>query len=126
MQLARLRPLVDYGRGEVVAVVFAHYPHVAVGRQTGQREQVGRMSFQPGFHRRHVHTIGAAGFAVARVLPQRGDLVETFVADVTNVTRHRHPIKSRNPALAAVLGGAPSGFRTPDPLIKSQLLYQLS
>ncbi len=22
--------------------------------------------------------------------------------------------------------GAPSGFRTPDPLIKSQLLYQLS
>lgn len=23
-------------------------------------------------------------------------------------------------------GGAPSGFRTPDPLIKSQLLYQLS
>ena len=24
------------------------------------------------------------------------------------------------------LGGAPSGFRTPDPLIKSQLLYQLS
>jgi hypothetical protein len=26
----------------------------------------------------------------------------------------------------AVLRGAPSGFRTPDPLIKSQLLYQLS
>jgi hypothetical protein len=24
------------------------------------------------------------------------------------------------------LAGAPSGFRTPDPLIKSQLLYQLS
>jgi hypothetical protein len=27
---------------------------------------------------------------------------------------------------AAVMCGAPSGFRTPDPLIKSQLLYQLS
>jgi len=25
-----------------------------------------------------------------------------------------------------VIVGAPSGFRTPDPLIKSQLLYQLS
>jgi hypothetical protein len=25
-----------------------------------------------------------------------------------------------------VVRGAPSGFRTPDPLIKSQLLYQLS
>jgi hypothetical protein len=24
------------------------------------------------------------------------------------------------------VSGAPSGFRTPDPLIKSQLLYQLS
>ena len=36
------------------------------------------------------------------------------------------------PAEASGLGekslkrGAPSGFRTPDPLIKSQLLYQLS
>ena len=29
-------------------------------------------------------------------------------------------------ASATMLGGAPSGFRTPDPLIKSQLLYQLS
>jgi hypothetical protein len=31
-----------------------------------------------------------------------------------------------NPAEAGFSGGAPSGFRTPDPLIKSQLLYQLS
>lgn len=29
-------------------------------------------------------------------------------------------------AWPAVFTGAPSGFRTPDPLIKSQLLYQLS
>jgi hypothetical protein len=34
--------------------------------------------------------------------------------------------KHKNPAEAGFLVGAPSGFRTPDPLIKSQLLYQLS
>ena len=34
--------------------------------------------------------------------------------------------KSAAPQVRAGLGGAPSGFRTPDPLIKSQLLYQLS
>jgi hypothetical protein len=31
------------------------------------------------------------------------------------------PVSPKN-----ALYGAPSGFRTPDPLIKSQLLYQLS
>jgi hypothetical protein len=35
-------------------------------------------------------------------------------------------LKRKNPAEAGFLIGAPSGFRTPDPLIKSQLLYQLS
>lgn len=37
-----------------------------------------------------------------------------------------HTLKRKNPAEAGFLVGAPSGFRTPDPLIKSQLLYQLS
>ena len=34
--------------------------------------------------------------------------------------------KSKNPLIIRAFSGAPSGFRTPDPLIKSQLLYQLS
>jgi hypothetical protein len=34
--------------------------------------------------------------------------------------------RSALPQFRGVLFGAPSGFRTPDPLIKSQLLYQLS
>jgi hypothetical protein len=33
---------------------------------------------------------------------------------------------AENTSLPAVFVSAPSGFRTPDPLIKSQLLYQLS
>ena len=40
------------------------------------------------------------------------------------VGKHQRP--GKNYAWPAVLCGAPSGFRTPDPLIKSQLLYQLS
>jgi hypothetical protein len=36
------------------------------------------------------------------------------------------PRNDENPAEAGFSSGAPSGFRTPDPLIKSQLLYQLS
>ena len=33
---------------------------------------------------------------------------------------------AKTPLQLRFLIGAPSGFRTPDPLIKSQLLYQLS
>ena len=38
------------------------------------------------------------------------------------------PIKKTNPITFGfdLISGAPSGTRTPDPLIKSQLLYQLS
>ena len=42
---------------------------------------------------------------------------------------HTAPVSSsmnRKSLFSKGLSGAPSGFRTPDPLIKSQLLYQLS
>ena len=52
-----------------------------------------------------------------------------FDAETITVARSRVELGKRRsafPQIKGVLFGAPSGFRTPDPLIKSQLLYQLS
>ena len=47
----------------------------------------------------------------------------TLRSGVCSFQKH---IKRKNTAIAVFLYGAPSGIRTRDPLIKSQLLYQLS
>ena len=45
---------------------------------------------------------------------------------VAVLTAHRAVIHCRSASRSPRSNGAPSGTRTPDPLIKSQLLYQLS
>ena len=64
------------------------------------------------------------GFAVATLSPQRGGLVKVQNDENRAIFG---PILSQKPRSSCGFAlSAPSGFRTPDPLIKSQLLYQLS
>ena len=51
----------------------------------------------------------------------------SLLGSTRSTTRRRFAGRDEDPAEGRVfVCGAPSGFRTPDPLIKSQLLYQLS
>ena len=50
----------------------------------------------------------------------------TLSADSPNIDQHIDQHKKSALLSSKALSGAPSGTRTQDPLIKSQLLYQLS
>ena len=52
-----------------------------------------------------------------------GPIAQLLLANYRGTIVKRCPA---HPGKPAEISGAPSGFRTPDPLIKSQLLYQLS
>ncbi len=130
VKLRSLRRVVELRRCQVVGIVFAQDSDVSRWQKLCEVPQIERIPFEPrlGRHTRRAYVVPVTRGLLWRRSPRSVEALWRLFGRFDTLFGMRvATFRALNTAPELRFWcGAPSGFRTPDPLIKSQLLYQLS